>query len=93
MPRAIVTLRQAPSLGVLEREEDALPALLAAQFGDLALDPDAGQAGEEVGDAAVERGDGVDLPLPVLAGSTLHASQDAAPLEQDLLRDVGRAAQ
>ena len=28
-------------LGILQREEDALPALLAAKLGDLALDPDA----------------------------------------------------
>ena len=33
-------------LEVLEREEDALPAVLAAQLGDLALDPDRRQAGE-----------------------------------------------
>ena len=36
---------------VLEREEDALPRLLAPQLGDLALDPDRRQPREPAGDA------------------------------------------
>ena len=62
---------------VLEREEDGLPALLAAELGDLALDPDGGQAREPLGDAAVERGDGVDLPVAVLDCLDLHRRQHA----------------
>ena len=58
---------------VLEREEDALPALLAAQLGDLALDPDRRQPREPVGDAAVERGHGVDRAVAVLDRLDLHA--------------------
>src|SRR5207244_11975695 len=52
--------------GILEREEDAGPALLPAQLRDLALDPDGGQTGEPGGDAAVERADAVDAPVAVL---------------------------
>ena len=37
-------------LGILEREEDALPAILAAELSDLAFDPDRGQAREPLGD-------------------------------------------
>ena len=58
---------------VLEREEDALPALLAAQLGHLALDPDRRQPREPVADAVVERGDGVDLAVAVFDRLDLHA--------------------
>ena len=51
---------------VLEREEHGLPALLAPQLGDLALDPDGWQPPEPVGEAAVEGGDGEDLAVAVL---------------------------
>jgi hypothetical protein len=60
-------------VGVLEREEDALPAILAAELRDLAFDPDGRQAREPVGDAAVERGDAVDAPVAVLDRLDLHA--------------------
>ena len=53
-------------LRVLEREEDALPALLAAQLGDLALDPDGRQPLQPRADAAVERRHRVDLPVAVV---------------------------
>ena len=59
--------------GVLEREEDALPALLAAQLGHLALDPDGRQAREPVADAAVERGHREDPAVAVLDRLDLHA--------------------
>ena len=52
-------------LRVLEREEDGLPAGLAAELGDLALDPHRRQPLEPLGDPAVERGDGIDLAIAV----------------------------
>ncbi len=88
--------RQArPVLQVLEREEHALPAVLAAQLGDLALDPERGQARKPGADTAVERGDGVDLPVAVERRLDLHeptVAQDWERLEQDLGGDFGRAA-
>jgi hypothetical protein len=59
-------------LRILEREEDALPALLSAQFCDLAFDPDRGQAREPRSDSAVERGDAVDAAVAVLDRLNLH---------------------
>jgi hypothetical protein len=68
--------RQAgPVLGVLEREEDAAPALVAAELGHLALDPERRQAREPVGDTAVEAGDGVDLLVPVEQRRDLHQGE------------------
>ena len=58
---------------VLQREEDALPALLAAELGHLALDPDRRQAREPVADAAVEGRHREDLPVAVLDRLDLHA--------------------
>ena len=51
---------------VLEREEHGLPALLAPQLGDLALDPHGRQPPQPVGETAVEGGDGEDLAVAVL---------------------------
>ena len=42
---------------VLEREEHGLPAVVALELGDLAFDPDRGQARKPGRDAAVERAD------------------------------------
>ena len=86
--------RQARAVGrILEREEDVRPAGVAAELRDLALDPDGREAGDPVGDAAVERGDGVDLAVAVLQGLDLRHEADASPkLEQDLGGRLGRAA-
>src|SRR4051794_36413015 len=43
------------ALRILEREEHRCPAFVAAQLGDLALDPDGGQAGDPLCDPLVER--------------------------------------
>ena len=51
---------------VLEREEDRLPPVLAAQLADLPLDPHGRQPAQPVGEAAVEGGDGEDLAVAVL---------------------------
>ena len=62
---------QARAVGrILEREEDAAPALRSAQLRHLALDPQRRQPLEPVGDAAVEARDGVDLPVAVEQWST-----------------------
>ena len=45
---------------ILEREEDGCPALVPAELGDLALDPDGGEARQPLPDPSVERGDRVD---------------------------------
>ena len=58
--------------GILQREEDALPAFVPAQLGHFALDPDRRQAAEPVRDAVVERRDGVDLPFSVVERLDLH---------------------
>ena len=58
---------------VLEREEDALPAILTPQLRQLALDPDGGQAPEPPGDTPVEGCDGEDLAVVVLERLDLHA--------------------
>ena len=63
---------------VLERQEDALPAVLAAQLGHLALDPDGGQSCEPVADAAIERGHREHPAVAVLDRFDLHAP-DATP--------------
>src|SRR5262245_32984618 len=77
-------------LRVLEREEDARPALRAPQLRDLALDPDRGQAGEPGGDPAVERADGVDLAVAVRGRLDLHEARirllPAAEGDRDRLR-------
>ena len=57
---------------VLQREEHVCPCGIAAQLGDLALDPDRRQAPEEARDATVERGDGEDLAVAVDGGLDLH---------------------
>ena len=57
---------------VLEREEHARPALVAPELGDLALDPHRREPAEPLRDAAVERGDGVDLPVLVRQRLDLH---------------------
>ncbi len=76
MRRAIVTLSVAPVFGILEREEDVRPGLVAAELGDLALDPDRRQPAEVHRDAAVERGDGEDLAVAVDDGLDLgHAAR------------------
>ena len=64
---------QARAVGrILEREENAAPALRPAQLRHLALDPQRRQPLEPVGDAAVEAGDGVDLPVAVEQWFDLH---------------------
>ncbi len=60
-------------LGILQREEDRRPAILAPQLGDLALDPERGQLAQIARDPAVERADAVDLPPFDLGGLDLHA--------------------
>src|SRR5581483_1806358 len=55
-----------PVARILEREEDALPALVTAELRDLALDPHARQAPEPGGHTAVERRDGEDLAVAVV---------------------------
>ena len=62
------------ALGVLQREEDGLPAGLAAQVGQLALDPERRQALEPRRDALVEPGDRVDLAVAVDERLDLHAN-------------------
>src|SRR5207244_3212996 len=76
---------------ILEREEHALPARVAPQLGDLALDPDARQSRQPVGDAAVERGDGVDLAVAVLKSLDLHVEEWYARLQEDFGGCFGRA--
>ncbi len=64
--------------GILEREEDALPALLAAQLGDLALHPDRRQPLQPGAHPTVERGHGVHPPVAVVDRLDLaHASQSS----------------
>ena len=64
---------QAGAVGrILEREEDAAPAVRPAKLGHLALDPQRRQPLEPVGDAAVEARDGVDLPVAVEQWFDLH---------------------
>ena len=53
-PRAIVTPRQAPSVGSFSVRKTLCQRVLAAELGHLALDPDGRQAREPVADAAVE---------------------------------------
>jgi hypothetical protein len=62
-------------LGVLEREEDARPAVRAPQLRDLALDPDRRQALQPGSDAAVEGAHGVDLAVAVLDRLDLHEAR------------------
>ncbi len=50
-----------PALGILQREENERPALLAAQLGHLALDPQRREPPEPRGDPLVERADRKDL--------------------------------
>src|SRR5262245_63125772 len=79
---------------ILEREEDGLPAILPLELGDLALDPERRQPCQPVGNATVESGDRVDLPIAVLQRLDLHepslaphhaaARSSAGVLEQDL---------
>src|SRR5262249_14808825 len=57
---------------IFEREEDGLPARVAAQFGHFAFDPDRRQTAQPVCDAAVERRDGIDLAVAVLDRLDLH---------------------
>ncbi len=73
---------------ILEREEDALPALLPPELGDLALDPDRGQSREPGGNAAVERGDGENLPIAVLLRLDLHEAR--IRLKASRLREESR---
>ena len=61
--------------GILEREEDAGPALLPAKLRDLTLDPDGGQAGEPGGDAAVERAHRVDPAVAVVDRLDFHTGE------------------
>ena len=71
--------------GILEREEDARPAVVAPELRHLAFDPKRGQAGEPVGDAAVESGDRVDLALAVEKRLDLHAgSLVRSPMANEL---------
>src|SRR5204863_2786188 len=58
--------------GILQRQEDARPALLATELGDLALDPDRRQPLQPRRDPAVERGDAVDASVAVLGRLDLH---------------------
>src|SRR5438445_5569618 len=61
---------------VLEREEDAGPALVTAQLGDLALDPDSRQPAEPLCDTPVEGSDRVDGAVVVRKRLDLaHARQ------------------
>src|SRR5262249_56287972 len=60
---------------VLEREENARPALRAPQLRDLALDPDRRQAREPGRDTAVERADGVDLAVAVRGCLEVHEAR------------------
>jgi hypothetical protein len=62
---------------ILEREEDARPARVAAQLRQLAFDPDLGQTRDVAGDAAVERRDRVDLAVPVHEGLDLRHARGA----------------
>ena len=59
-------------LGVLEREEDGRPALLAPELRHLALDPQRRQAVQPRCDARVERADAVDLASVDLRRLDLH---------------------
>ena len=61
-------------LGVLEREEHRRPALLPAQLGHLALDPDRRQPLEPRADALVEGADREDLAAVDLGRLDLHAA-------------------
>src|SRR6266508_4233457 len=90
--------------GILQGEEDALPAVLAPKLRDLAFDPDGRKSREPRSNAAIERGDGVELGIPVELVLDLHTVESssahvqgesrsrAETLEEDLRRDVGRAA-
>ena len=78
------------ALRVLEREEDGRPALLPAQLGHLALDPDGRQPLEPRGDPLVERAHGEDLAPVDLGRLDLHGR--ASALEQDLGGGLVRAA-
>ena len=61
--------------GILEREEDAGPARLAAELGHLAFHPDRGQAREPGGDAAVERAHRVDPAVAVVDRLDFHTGE------------------
>ena len=70
--------REAGALGrILEREEHRLPVHVAAELGDLALDPHGRQAREPIAHAAVEGRDRVDLAVAARDRLDLHAAQDA----------------
>ena len=67
-------------LGILEREEHGRPALLSAQLGHLALDPDGRQPLEPRGDALVERADREDLAAVDLASPRPSRSTSTGPM-------------
>ena len=72
--------------GILERQEDARPALVAAQLGHLALDPDRRQPPEPLRDAPVERGDRVDGA--VVVGKRLDLAHGASLLGERAEKSV-----
>src|SRR6266508_1831774 len=63
---------------ILQSEEDALPAVLAPELRDLAFDPDGRQSREPRSNAAIERGDGVDLAIPVELVLDLHTVESSS---------------
>ena len=71
---------------VLQREEDARPASVAAKLRDFAFHPDGGQPAEPLRDAAVERGDGIDRAVVVRKRLDLRHGRSVSPpvLQQDL---------
>jgi hypothetical protein len=72
--------------GILEREEHRLPPRLPPELRHLPLDPDSRQAREPGGDAAVERGDRVDLALAVLDRLDLHEVDGTRATAESLRR-------
>jgi hypothetical protein len=80
------------SRGVLQREEDALPARVPLELGHLALDPDGRQPPQPARDALVEGGHGVDLPVAVQRRLGRHPANLPPRLEQDLGGELGAAA-
>ena len=79
---------------VFEREENRRPALVPAELGHLAFDPDGGEASEPLADPAVERGDRVDGSVVVRQRLDLGHGRSVLVglLQKNLGCRLGRAA-
>ncbi len=80
--RGIAHLHGRAALEILQRPEDERPAGLAAQLGDLALDPDVRETADPAGESLVEGRDGVDVTVAMARRDrTLWRGQGFVPRE------------